>query len=187
MALFDAKKLKDAAWKRFERKIRSGRNEDESRRDWVRDSLSIDAMEKVCSWLKDRGISLHIERRQGAAFFQNRKYITLSSAYKLDVALVYLLHECGHALIGNGGAASKRYSMGYPKQHDPKCNKKFAHRLAVLDEEVEAWHRGKKLAKRLKIAWSISERLWEEKRLECLKSYVTWTIKPSDFKDHASD
>lgn len=180
MGLFNHDRMKAAAWKRFENRIRRGDNEEEARQVWVRDSLSLDSISKVAVWLNERGISLHFDRRDGAVYSEDGKHVAISSALPLDTALVYLLHECGHVLIGSTGA-SKRYAMGYPKQNDPAYNRKFEHRLAVLEEEMEAWHRGQKLASRLKISWSIQKKLWDEKRLRCLQSYVKWTMKPGKF------
>lgn len=180
MSLFNYDRMKAAAWKRFENRIRRGVNEEEARQVWVRDSISIDSIAKLATWLIDKGISLHFERRDGAVYNEDGKHVAISSALPLDTALVFLLHECGHVLIGSTGA-SKRYALGYPKANDPEYNRKFEHRLAVLEEEMEAWHRGQKLAKRLKIAWSIQKSLWDEKRTMCLRSYVNWTMKPSKF------
>lgn len=182
MLSFNHKKMRDAAWNRFERRIRRRGDEEEARRTWVREALAIDAIATVANWLNSRGISLKFKKRTGAAFYFDSKTVVASSTLRPDAALVYILHECGHVLIGNEGA-SDRYAMGYPKQHDPKHNRSFQHRMAVLDEEMEAWHRGKKLAKRLKIGWCISERLWEEKKLDCLKTYVHWALHPREFKD----
>lgn len=182
MALFDHKSMKDAAWSRFERRIRRGNDQDEARNVWVREVLSIDGLAVVAEWLKGKGISLHFERREGAAYFYDWKCIKISSALRPDAALILLMHECGHVLIGKAGS-SKRFDMGYPKCDDPKVNKTFAHRLAVVEEETEAWFRGKKLAKKLKLGWLISGREWEEQRQSCLKSYFEWALKPKGFKE----
>lgn len=182
MALFDQKKMRDAAWRRFTRRIRRGADETESRTTWAREALSIDGIAVVNNWLKDKGISLHFERREGATYFYAWRYISMSSALRPDAALVLLLHECGHVLIGNTG--SSRYSMGYPMSENPEINKTFAHRLAVVEEETEAWFRGKKLAKKLKLEWLVSEKVWEQQRLSCLRSYFEWSLNPSKFKSH---
>ena len=62
--------------------------------------------------------------------------------------------------------------MGYPKGEDPVIGKLLTHKIAILEEECEAWERGRRLAKRLKLSL-----VWEEfdaLRIECLKSYVLW-------------
>lgn len=182
MTLFDPIKMKDVAWKRFEKRIRRGANEDHARADWVRESLAVDGLVKVESWLRKRGITLHFERHIGAIFNNTTQQVTVSKTLTLQSALIYVLHECGHILIGNEGA-SRRYELGYPKQNDPRFNHTFQHRLAILEEEIEAWYRGKKLIERLEIHWCVSEPLWEKKKQECIRSYLRWSLNPKDFAD----
>ena len=67
----------------------------------------------------------------------------------------------------------ERFGMGYPMQGDAQVVKTTHHKVACLEEEFEAWHRGWKLAKRLGLA--ISRREYDDLRIECLKSYVDWT------------
>tara|TARA_Y100001938_G_scaffold148908_1_gene233984 strand:+ start:401 stop:895 length:495 start_codon:yes stop_codon:yes gene_type:complete len=65
-----------------------------------------------------------------------------------------LLHECGHVLA----MTSKGYKKKFPLLHKQrfgrkKINKnKNAYRIEILAEEIDAWKRGKKLAKRLGIS-----------------------------------
>lgn len=183
MSAFDHKKMRDAAWSRFERRIRKGGNEEEARRVWTREAMASDGIARVAQWLKKRGMSLRFTRRVGAAVFEDLKVIEIASTMKPDTALIYLLHECGHVLIGCEGRA-KRYALGYPRTCDPDISRSFQHRLAVLDEETEAWHRGRKLAMRLRIGWCISERHWEETRQNCLRSYIKWSLTPHKFLRH---
>ena len=69
--------------------------------------------------------------------------------------------------------------MGYG-QTDAAITRTFQHRLACLEEEIEAWHRGRNLAKKLKLR--IDEDIIDFIRVDCLKSYIKWTVKMKDNK-----
>jgi hypothetical protein len=49
-----------------------------------------------------------------------------------------------------------------------KISKKI--HISILEEEIEAWNRGKKLAKRLKI--KITNKTWNYHRTRCLVTYM---------------
>lgn len=180
MTLFDPLKMKEAAWKRFENRAQRGMKESESRREWAKENAAIDALEKVADWLKKYGITLHFERRHGAIYNSETKQVIISSALRPPIAIIYALHECGHILVGFEPFA-KRFEYGYPKQNDPRHNRSFQHRLSVLEEEIEAWHRGRKLLERLELNWCVTEEMWEKKKQECITSYLKWSLKPKDF------
>ena len=63
--------------------------------------------------------------------------------------------------------------MGYD-QTDPCITRTFQHRLACLEEEMEAWQRGRNLAKKLKLR--INDDVLELIRINCLKSYAKWAV-----------
>lgn len=74
-----------------------------------------------------------------------------------------------------------RYGMGYSKINDCDVKKTLHHRFDVLDEEIEAWFRGLKLANRLKI--KIDKETFHTLRLQHLKSYAKWAVEPKQFID----
>ena len=94
---------------------------------------------------------------------------------------MYLLHECGHHLIGMK-EHHERFGQGYPLGNDPAVAKTKAHKVACLEEEFEAWHRGWKLARRLGLAITRSD--FDELRIECLKSYIDWAARAYKRKDN---
>ena len=61
-------------------------------------------------------------------------------------------------------------------QTEPNVKRTFHHRMSCLEEEIEAWHRGWKLAVRLGL--SVTREEFDVVRLDCLKSYVRWTLQP---------
>ncbi|HAN16499.1 MAG TPA: hypothetical protein DCP73_13260 [Chloroflexi bacterium] len=96
---------------------------------------------------------------------------------------MYMLHECGHHLIGMK-EHHQRFGMGYP-QTDPAVTRTFLHRVSCLEEELEAWHRGWKLSQR--IGMSLNRDNFDRVRLECIRSYIKWTLQRSPNAGAESD
>lgn len=117
---------------------------------------------------------------EGATYVPETGDVKMSSRFSPERQLFLLLHECGHMLIGNR-RKHERYGMGYTKQNDPQICKTLHHRFDVLDEEMEAWFRGLKLARRLKL--KIDKSTFHSFRLSRLKTYAKWAIEPKHFEN----
>ena len=74
-----------------------------------------------------------------------------------------------------------RFKLGYPSSQDPAWKGKFIHRCIILEEEFEAWHRGRKLAKKLEV--EINENNWNATKSSFIKSYLRWAMKDPDFEE----
>lgn len=86
-----------------------------------------------------------------------------SSRSKLN----YLLHELGHAQIHLEGLTRDRY-IGWDDSTTPR------ERLSLIEEEFEAWHRGRLIARRMGI---VLDESYEEAREVALMSYVRWCAR----------
>lgn len=125
------------------------------------------SLKKIEEWLNKKGFSLVL---MGNTFdwmdFYN-KDVYISTRQSKENQLYGLLHECGHVLI----QSSPKYENRYPVIN--KTNKKLRStnnfKLEILKEEIEAWDRGKQLAKRLGI--KINEKKFDKLSVKCLKSY----------------
>ena len=104
--------------------------------------------------------------------YSDVKEIRICSRNGVEKRLFALLHECGHALIRENW---KKFSKEFPAHaecgHDGRKNCSDAYRISLLEEEFEAWKRGKRLAKRLGI--EIDEERYEKHKAKCLMSYVS--------------
>lgn len=167
---FNKQLWRDRALARFKRSCRksSKLKADES---WARDVRHIDAISEVVAWCASKGIKVQFGKKAGGLYDSLSKTITMTSHAGPEKQLYMLLHECGHHLIGFK-ADDERFGMGYPKVEDPHFNTTFHHRVACLEEEIEAWHRGWKLARRLQL--KLDRLAFDKVRLECLKSYIKW-------------
>ena len=172
--LFDKDKLRSLAWDRFQRQVRGVSRRQVARGpegQWYRDMLYIEKLAAVVAWAESKGMSVALAKRVSAAYDPNSKLITISGSASPERMLHYLLHECGHHLIGME-EAHERFGKGYPRIGSRGVVNSMAHRIACLEEEFEAWHRGWKLAKRLEL--EVDRQEFDRTRTECLKSYIAW-------------
>lgn len=134
---------------------------------------AIDCLEKVVAWCKKRGLSVVFNRvKTGGVIVDST--IMVNGRQRPELQLFVLLHECGHHLVCSSPPADGRFSKGYAesRQHALRTS---VHRVDILDEELEAWHRGKRLAVRLNI--QLDERRWDKVRSSFLRSYAKWVLR----------
>ena len=80
----------------------------------------------------------------------------------------------------------ERFGMGYGKSDDPAVNRTAHHRLDILEEEFEAWHRGWKLALRIGSLVEADKMEYDKTRTQMLFTYVKWTAKQPGFENYES-
>lgn len=138
------------------------------------DVLAIQDIEKLVAWCAERCITVTFAKKEDGLYEPETKEITISCRAHPTKQAIYLMHECGHHLIGMK-EHHERFGMGYPKVHDPNVVKTNLHRIACLEEEFEAWHRGWKLGRRL--ALNVKREDFDVVRIDCLKSYMKWAAR----------
>lgn len=98
--------------------------------------------------------------------------IIIQKDRKSEVTFYYFLHELGHMLIcQNKNSYSDKYSAIYDDFH---ANSQ-THKVVRIEEELEAWKVGYKLARRLKL--SVNRRNFEQIKSRCIMTYFTWAVK----------
>jgi hypothetical protein len=103
----------------------------------------------------------------------NTKIININKDTKISSQIITLLHECGHILIYMQRKKYKyKYIVGstWKDWHNLFINRTKKTKILILEEEIEAWNRGKKLAKRLKI--KIQTKLWNYHKTRALMTYI---------------
>ena len=178
MREFDLQYWKDKAWKKYGRALSSGEDQSKKEIEWALEVLCISDLHVINEWCKNKGLKVVFGKISNGNFFESEKKIAVASSAPPRTQVIILLHECGHYLIG-GADDHERFGMGYP-QVDPQITKTFRHRISCLEEEMEAWHRGWKLSKRLGLR--IDKDSYDQYKLKCLRSYVKWTLRPGTFK-----
>lgn len=124
---------------------------------------------KIEDWLEARGYDL--QPGVGYACFWEEKIITYRPHDTRDTTIFALLHECGHVLVSEAikrETVGVRYKRGYPNERTGKARPNVS-AADVVHEEIEAWHRGFMLARRLSIRIN-AERYWKDYG-KCIKRY----------------
>lgn len=131
---------------------------------------AIDCLSRVVDWCRKRGVSVAFGRLKTGGVVEGDR-ITVNGRQRPELQLFVLLHECGHHLVSASPPSDGRFSKGYAEQGHHAL-RSSVHRIDVFDEELEAWHRGKRLASRLGI--QLDERRWDRVRARFLRTYARW-------------
>lgn len=131
----------------------------------------------IC-WAEDRGFYVNFEENGDNAICSKSKIIEINSSSPLREQVISLLHECGHvAIYKNGSTWSYDRPMNLysvPPSHYEKTGEKDRYRVYTIIEEIEAWKRAFKLAKRICIP--ITKEEWEESMFSAIGKYLDWSV-----------
>lgn len=134
----------------------------------------IRSLNTLIEWCQKRGLTVLFGKHENGTYDECYRTIVIAANALPEKQVFYLLHECGHHLVFSHPGNPNRFEMGYP-QTDKSVTRTFQHRLACLEEEMEAWQRGRSLAKKLKLKFN--EVNLEKLRIHCLTTYVKWACK----------
>ena len=160
--------------KQHARLIKKGDSAEFAMKQYLFTMSHVRALNKIIGWCDKRGLTVYFRRHENGSYSEAYKTITIAANALPAKQVAYLLHECGHHLISQHASEPNRFLMGYG-QTDSAITRTFQHRLACLEEEIEAWHRGMNLAKKLKLRFD--DDIIDFIRVDCLKSYIKWTVK----------
>ena len=175
MPQFDFELWKSRAHRRFAKACAEGRKSNKL----IRDMASIEKLAIVVSWCEERKLEVFFGKGPNGEYHHDERFITINGRLAPESQLFVLLHECGHALIGERHR-KERYGNGYSASELPHVQKTLLYRIDVVDEELEAWHRGLKLARRLGIEVNVDR--YNRTRAEYVKSYLQWATQPANQK-----
>jgi len=183
MAELDPQLREDKAWSKFARvtKKLSPERRGIHAQKLSREISTINGLKALVEWCASKKIEvLFTNRKCGGGYVGEHKVIYINSKQSLEKQLFVLLHECGHLLIDNNtDNAEFRFKYGYPTS-DPNIKRKFVHRCTVIEEEFEAWHRGRKLVAKLGI--EIDDEKFSITKAHMLKSYMKWALGDPRFQ-----
>lgn len=154
---------------------------------------AIDGLGSLIAWLTKRRIKVEfVSYGFGGVWLAHEKKITINRNTHAVKQLHLLLHECGHVLVESSNEAKHdKYTWGYSKITDltdetqKRLNASFVHRLDVLSEEIDAWHNGRKLAKKLSLP--LDDEAYNKTRMNALRSYIKWSLGKKPDKPDADD
>ena len=176
MREFDPNLWESRAYGRRDRALEKGYSSSGAELELNRNLLAVEDLKKIVEWASKKCIKIFFVKKENGAYHSDLKMITIASTLSPVNQCAILLHELGHHLVDSRSGIDERFIQGYPRQMIPSAHHEFNHRLACLEEEMEAWNRGWKLAKRLKV--SIKRDEFDEMRVKCLRSYIKWTVNP---------
>lgn len=185
MSSFDLQKWKSKIWDRYAKRISNSGLTDAQRlietKHMAEESESADGLNELISWCNLKRINVEFTNRKcGGGYIGQEKTIYINSTQSVEKQLFILLHECGHLLIDNKNETTEfRFQYGYPAS-DPHIKRRFVHRCVVVEEEFEAWHRGRKLATKLGI--KINDERFSSTKASMLKSYMRWALGDPRFQ-----
>lgn len=167
---FEPDHWRQRSWRRFERQIRAGKPQEMAELAWTVELVHINNLSKIIDWCYEHRLDVEFTSKQNGLYDSETRKISIASTAGPLRQVVYLLHECGHFLLEKN-VEDPRYVNGYPMINEVK-RESFRNRLACLEEELEAWHRGWNLSERLQL--NIDREDFDVIRVECVKSYCDW-------------
>ena len=124
----------------------------------------------VVAWCNLRKIRVEFSTIDDGSYYKEEQLICINNTEPLTEQLYTLLHECGHALIADKSKTTEfRFRHGYGVT-SRGIRKRFIHQCDIIEEEFEAWHRGRKLATKLGI--KINDVTFSNFKANCLKTYI---------------
>ncbi len=141
---------------------------------------------KVVDWFDKRGYEVRFGDRLRDELYPSLKRVTICSRPSLMSQLIALLHEAGHVLIYADPSYDERFGRGWSLALSGSAKDKAtnAHRVQVVEEEIEAWNRGQRLSGRLRVTFN--QDLWKHHRNRCVAHYCGYATKSWEMGEIAS-
>lgn len=182
MSEFDPQTWVNRAWERHHKRV-AGKSAEkrlvEAKKLTV-DLDSISGIEAVVAWCAFRRIRVVFTTKSGGIYDPGLGEIHINSRQSIENQLYTLLHECGHLLIDDRSQTTEfRFRKGYYVL-DEVVRKSFVHRVSIVDEEFEAWARGRKLARKLGV--KINDDVFDELKAKFLRSYMLWAVGDPNYQ-----
>lgn len=112
---------------------------------------AINDLTLLVDWCERKNIELTFNSDTNGVFWPSDLLIEINYNMLPVNQVIWLLHECGHYLIyRNGSKRINTFNKWYAERPNGHIDE-----VAYLDEEIDAWHRGKNLAKRLGINYDV--------------------------------
>jgi len=131
-------------------------------------------IEELIEWTNKKGYDIEFDYCVQDEFRPGDKMITISTRQGREKQLYSLLHECGHLILQNN---DDLYNTKYPSSakmayctNNKRLERSPKYKVDVMTEEIDAWRKGKDLAKRLDIY--IEEEEYYLVSTKCLYTYI---------------
>ncbi len=89
-----------------------------------------------------------------------------------EITFYVMLHEIGHMMLCQN---RKMYRERFNAVFDDFSRGSLTHKVKTVEEELDAWKIGFKLAKRLKLY--VNRRKFETVKARCISTYLIWAVE----------
>tara|TARA_Y100000310_G_scaffold322305_1_gene381188 strand:+ start:282 stop:758 length:477 start_codon:yes stop_codon:yes gene_type:complete len=135
-------------------------------------------IERLVGWAAIHHCKVEFEHATEDRFEFEGRTIFINTQSSLENQLFTLLHECGHVLIHK---SNKQFASDYPfyahadsVYNSARIVRSKAYQVSLVAEEIEAWKRGKRLAKRLSMPIDIDK--YNTVMTNCVTSYIIRSV-----------
>lgn len=125
----------------------------------------------LASWLVTKGYSVSSSPELEDQLDFESKTISINSRQHAENRYYTLIHECGHLLISYSSEQFQEDHPVYAFSGDIKTSRSKAYQVSLVAEEIEAWKRGRRLAKRLGL--HVDDAKFDKIMTNCVMSYIT--------------
>lgn len=122
----------------------------------------------ICDWLDKRNYYVEFSKSGDDSVDRFNRIISINTTRSPETQLHVILHECGHILVFE----SDTIVSGIDEVLNKYSEKSKIHKTFTVIEEVEAWKRGLKLAKKLGIP--INKKKWNKDVARAIYKYMLW-------------
>jgi hypothetical protein len=145
-----------------------------------REKRAARAIEKLIEWCEQRGIKVGFDADDEGGYAYMIRMIEVKRYTSTIRQQCILMHEMGHAQLSltKSKVVKQRIRDGYTQRFNSSLKNTFTHRLAILEEEMLAWHLGYELAQSLGCA--PPRKMFNAVKTNCIKTYLRWALDPKD-------
>jgi hypothetical protein len=133
-------------------------------------------MNKLNKWVNKNNFKLNIINTKIDEVDFDNKIININNNTNITSQIITILHECGHILIYLQRKKYKNKKIVGLSWYDWNKifikNRTLKNKISILEEEIESWNRGLKLAKKLNI--KVKKKIYQYHRIRALKSYIKY-------------
>lgn len=128
-------------------------------------------------WAKKRfNITLVFDSGQGDRYIGEERTVYVNTCQSRENQLFSLLHELGHAQARKSEKTfCKKYNLLAESEITGNPVRSNAYRIQLLEEEIQAWRNGERIADKLKIR--LDKRTYNNYAALCVMSYVDWAAR----------
>ena len=134
-----------------------------------------DGIEKLVEWANKKHVDVQFGYKMSDEYRPADSLITINTHYGLENRLYALLHECGHLLLTNN---EKSYVKKYPSSarmwyytRNRRIENSKKYKVDVISEEIDAWRKGREIAKRLNIY--VDDKNYYSLMTDCVYTYIS--------------